>query len=61
MLAVENMPTEQPARVNGTQGAGVCRLVSPDFAGTELEYTMVGEVSCPGVGVGAVSYTGSVQ
>jgi hypothetical protein len=37
MFAVEKSATVQPARVNGTHGAGVIRLVSPAVAGTLSE------------------------
>ena len=37
MFAVEKSPTLQPARVNGTHGAGVILLVSPAVAGTWSE------------------------
>ena len=36
MFAVEKSPTEQPARVNGTHGAGVTGPVGP-LAGTVAE------------------------
>src|SRR4029077_4921792 len=36
MFAVEKSPTSQPARVNGTQGAGVTRFGAP-LAGTVSE------------------------
>jgi hypothetical protein len=60
MFAVEKSPTEQPARVNGTHGAGVC---CPVFGvdGVVAEYAIVGAVSWPGAGVAAVSTTGLVQ
>jgi hypothetical protein len=61
MLAVEKSPTEQPARVNGTHGAGVTGGFGVWTAGTVAEYAMVGAVSCPAVGVEAVSTTGDVQ
>jgi hypothetical protein len=37
MFAVEKSPTVQPARVNGTHGAGVTFPVSPVVAGTWSE------------------------
>ena len=44
MFAVEKSPTVQPARVNGTHGAGVTRFGVP-LAGTVSEYTIEGAVS----------------
>jgi hypothetical protein len=60
MFAVEKSPTEQPARANGTQGAGVIRFGGP-LAGEVSEYVIVGVVSWPAVGEAAVSTTGLVQ
>ncbi len=64
MLAVETSPTSQPARANGTQGAGVILFgagAGVVVAGGDAAYTMDGLVSCPGFGLAAVSKTGSVQ
>ena len=63
-FAVATAPTLQPARVYGTQGAGV--FVSgvtgwDAVAGGTGEYTMFGLVSWFALGVFAVSKTGSVQ
>src|SRR5260370_40567072 len=63
-LAIETAPTLQPARVNGTHGAGV--VWSGGGAGVVVaggvgEYTMDGFVSWPAVGDTAVSKNGSVQ
>jgi hypothetical protein len=44
MFAVEKSPTLQPARVNGTHGAGAIRFGAPD-AGEVSEYTIVGVLS----------------
>ncbi len=48
MLAVETSPTLQPARVNGTQGAGATVLAAGagwDVAGGVAAYTIDGLVS----------------
>ena len=57
-------PTLQPARVYGTQGAGV--TVSGLVGGLEVaggvgEYTRFGLVSCPAFGCDAVSSIASFQ
>jgi hypothetical protein len=46
MLAVETSPTLQPARVNGTHGAGGVAGGEPE-AGTFGEYGMFGNWSTP--------------
>jgi hypothetical protein len=46
MLAVETSPTLQPARVNGTHGAGGVAGGEP-AAGTSGEYGMFGNESMP--------------
>jgi hypothetical protein len=46
MLAVETSPTLQPARVNGTHGAGGVEGGEP-AAGTFAEYGMFGNASTP--------------
>jgi hypothetical protein len=64
MFAVDTPPTLQPARVKGTQGAGVTVLgvgVGLVVAGGVAEYAKLGLVSCPAFGVRAVSKIGSVQ
>src|SRR5690349_1872774 len=43
MFAVEKSPTVQPARVNGTHGAGVTRFGAP-LPGDVSEYTIEGAV-----------------
>src|SRR4051812_37182049 len=63
-FAVPTAPKSQPARVNGTHGAGV---IVPGLgaglvvAGGDGAYTIDGLVSWPAAGVDAVSKTGSVQ
>jgi hypothetical protein len=61
MFAVEKSPTEQPARVKGTQGAGVMAGFEDCTAGTVGEYAIEAVLSCPVAGVDAVSTTGEVQ
>jgi hypothetical protein len=56
MLAVEKLPTVQPARVNGTQGAGV--MPPPAYAIDGVVSTGFGT---GGSGVGFVSMIGDVQ
>ena len=53
MFAVEKSPTEQPARVNGTHGAGVIRFGVPAGRRRSSEYVIVGVVSWPAVGRGS--------
>ena len=58
MFATATSPTSQPARVKGTQGAGVSCVgkgAGVVVAGGVAEYTIDGLVSCPGFGVEAVS------
>src|SRR3954451_17282207 len=63
MLAVEKSPTVQPARVNGTHGAGVILLVPAPAAGTWWEETIDGAVSTvfASGGLVFVSMIGDVQ
>ena len=63
-FTVATSPTLQPARVNGTQGAGatVSGLTGGFVvAGGVGEYTRFGFVSWPAFGCDAVSSIGSVQ
>lgn len=50
MFAVETSPTSQPARVNGTHGAGGVDGAAPS-AGTFAEYGWFGNASRPYVPV----------
>jgi hypothetical protein len=59
MFAVEKSPTSQPARVNGTHGAGVVSPFALGFAGSE--YTIDGALSVVDGARVAVLYTGEVQ
>ena len=63
-FTVDTSPTSQPARVNGTHGAGVTLSgagAGDVVAGGVAEYTRDGLVSWPAFGVLAVSKIGSVQ